>query len=339
LTPGYILELTEAAIKEENIRLDQCFLCAKNASTGQGEHVFPKWMQRRFDLWNQTLNLINGTRIRYKDLTIPCCVECNTVILADIETTISKLDESDLPLSNENTIVTARWLIKLLIGILHKEARLKYDRRDASKGEIFPPELLDGYHHLLTILNTHRKKTLSFDSMHWAFPFSFYTYKIKCEEQEAGFDFSTHLDGRSVSIRLGRFGLIFVGDGGLQMEAGELGPFDLVNHELSPLQFAEISARVHYKSSLRCVSHNYISNETQDKFTMTQKNLANLNDHALPPPTEEGTIIFHNWLESELAQCMETYMGIDASEIYDEASNLCGTTLIDSAGRFKSTTS
>jgi len=35
------------------------------------EHVFAKWLQQDFNLWNQRMFLRNGTSIRYRQLTIP----------------------------------------------------------------------------------------------------------------------------------------------------------------------------------------------------------------------------------------------------------------------------
>ena len=65
-------------MREYHIPLDRipfdhhhCFLCGKDSADSL-EHVFPAWLQRRFQLWDQQLNLLNGTPIPYRNLTVPC---------------------------------------------------------------------------------------------------------------------------------------------------------------------------------------------------------------------------------------------------------------------------
>ena len=45
---------------------DHCFLCGVELTDAirTDEHVFPKWMQRDFDLWNEELNLLNANHNR-----------------------------------------------------------------------------------------------------------------------------------------------------------------------------------------------------------------------------------------------------------------------------------
>ncbi|CUP05012.1 Uncharacterised protein [Clostridium baratii] len=64
---------------------DKCFLCGEelNSNNSTVEHVFPKWLQHKFDLWNKKLILLNGSEIQYKNLTIPCCKNCNNNYLSN----------------------------------------------------------------------------------------------------------------------------------------------------------------------------------------------------------------------------------------------------------------
>src|SRR4051794_32019108 len=65
---------------------DFCYLCGESLSTGGTlEHVFPKWLLRRHNLWNDELVLLNNTAIKYSQLTIPCCDNCNNVHLSGVE--------------------------------------------------------------------------------------------------------------------------------------------------------------------------------------------------------------------------------------------------------------
>ena len=72
---------------------DRCFLCGEllTDDNRSKEHVYPKWLQNKFNLWNASLILLNNTPIRYKDLTIPCCKRCNGIMSNKIEKPVQHL--------------------------------------------------------------------------------------------------------------------------------------------------------------------------------------------------------------------------------------------------------
>jgi hypothetical protein len=81
--------------------------------------------------------------------------------------------------------------------------------------------------------STHARKLTSFACLHGDLPFSLYSYQVPAYSEGHGFDLSTNIAGQSIAIRVGPLGAIFINDGGLQMEAGAKGPFDLAGAELS----------------------------------------------------------------------------------------------------------
>ena len=68
---------------------DSCFICGRQIPVGSPnrteEHVFPKWLQRELNLWDGTVHQLNGERIPYRRLTVPCCLQCNGEDLAAVE--------------------------------------------------------------------------------------------------------------------------------------------------------------------------------------------------------------------------------------------------------------
>ena len=64
-----------------------CFLCGVELAPDRNtdEHVIPRWIQERYELWTQRLTLLNHTTIPYRQLTIPCCATCNNQHLGKIE--------------------------------------------------------------------------------------------------------------------------------------------------------------------------------------------------------------------------------------------------------------
>lgn len=71
---------------------ETCFLCGQDFDTGElgQEHVFAKWLQGKFNLWDRTLVLLNGTQIPYRNLKIPACGACNNVSLSKVEGQIAR---------------------------------------------------------------------------------------------------------------------------------------------------------------------------------------------------------------------------------------------------------
>ncbi|MEH6908831.1 hypothetical protein V7008_24635, partial [Neobacillus drentensis] len=67
----------EHHIPFSNMKCDykHCFLCGAplTEENSSDEHVIPSWLQKKHDLWNQQLRLMNHTYISYRYLKIPCC--------------------------------------------------------------------------------------------------------------------------------------------------------------------------------------------------------------------------------------------------------------------------
>lgn len=101
---------------------ETCFVCGRPANTV--EHLFPKWLQHKFNLWNQNLILPNGTSIHYRSLTVPCCQKCNNETFSGIEKRIASNNET------ENDIW--HWANKVHFGLTLKDQFLAWDRKNSS---------------------------------------------------------------------------------------------------------------------------------------------------------------------------------------------------------------
>jgi hypothetical protein len=143
------------------------------------------------------------------------------------------------------------------------------------------------------------------------------------------FDFSTNLFGRSVCMRFGEIGISFVADGGLQLEAGSLGPFALDGKTIHPIQFGEIAARVHYKASLCDASHIYLHSETSDAFFSEQIEVVDYSGVMLADGSQR---IFRDWSDKELAKAMQKYGVVAFERLLDEDGNASFTRLVDESG-------
>lgn len=102
---------------------DTCFVCAEIADTN--EHVIPKWLQHRFDLWDEMLVIPNGTSIPYRALTIPMCKRCNSEVFSPLEKRIENglCSDSDI----------WKWANKIHYGLCYKEKFLAWDRKNPER--------------------------------------------------------------------------------------------------------------------------------------------------------------------------------------------------------------
>ncbi len=103
--------------------------------------MFPLWMQHKFGLQQENLELLNDTLIPYPRVKIPICKLCNNQILGSIETKISKADEEGASAVRKLGVeVVGVWTAKILLGILVAESRYHLDRRDPDSPSIVASE-------------------------------------------------------------------------------------------------------------------------------------------------------------------------------------------------------
>lgn len=102
------------------------------------EHVFPHWLQLRYDLANQTIALANDTDLKYAQLLVPACRECNGVHASQLEGRVADGSASDQDMW--------LWMLKMQLGTFYWESGrpLSRDRRQPEHGEaIFPLDAID----------------------------------------------------------------------------------------------------------------------------------------------------------------------------------------------------
>jgi hypothetical protein len=228
-----------------------CFLCSvplrnKNRSD---EHVFPKWLQNRFNLWNQRLDLINLTSIPYRQLTIPCCKTCNNVHLSKIEDIMrAPVESGPGAVAKLPSSTVYMWLSKIFYGILYRESLLRADRR-SDRRPIVPKEALRElrlHHDFMQGI----RRSLEFP---FGIPGSIFIFGTTQPDRiEAQFDFLDNHHNLSIALRMGSVGIICcLQDGGLTRGFHDhLKRPSYRKDRLHPMQFREATAEVFYKSML-----------------------------------------------------------------------------------------
>lgn len=115
---------------------DICFLC-KEPKDVTLEHVFPKWLQKKFNLWDKTIVLLNGSKIQYRNVVIPCCSKCNGIYLSKIEDKVRNWVINGSEIDDDTLFL---WLSKIQFGLHYKEMFLKNNIADRNSKMIIEPD-------------------------------------------------------------------------------------------------------------------------------------------------------------------------------------------------------
>lgn len=227
-----------------------CFLCGsllQDQSTA--EHVFPKWLQNKFELWDRSIHLLNGTTIPYRRLTIPCCKTCNGEYLSQLEIDIRNAVEGGFEeFKKLDPVRVFQWISKLFYGLLFKELSLPVDIRNRQMGSIMKAEVLERFQMVHVFLQSIR---IPFD-FDGHYPFSIHLVRTQSTgDSYHDFDYADNFPLLTFSIRMGEIGIVAsLQDGGADRFTHSEYYERLQNYTLHPLQFRELVARNTYSSSL-----------------------------------------------------------------------------------------
>lgn len=250
---------------------ESCFLCGQSFADVQrtDEHIFPKWLQHKFDLWDQTLQIINGSTIQYRLLTIPCCKECNGVHLSKMEESFrTLLGRRFNDLTDEDEKVIFQWTAKVLYGTLYKELSLLLDRRNPNLGKILTPEVIESYHALHLFLQSIRVETVFAAPKPW----SIFVF----EYEDDGFHYMNEINSLCFSIKLGDIGITIAFEDNNIIEGYMSRLKELRRFKLNDIQFVEVSTLIFYAKKLALNAPRYLSNYFMPTKTLTVNTLGSL---------------------------------------------------------------
>jgi hypothetical protein len=286
----------------------QCFLCGKFLIDGSTrEHIFPRWLLHRFDLFDQRLNLINGTSIPYRHLTIPCCDECNSIYLSPIESIMQgALYEGPDRVQKVSPMTLYIWMGKIYYGLLFKDLSLLADRQDPAAGRLMNKETMENYRALHAFLQSSRME-IKFEGF---FPGSIFVFELSLDEDFPPFDYSDNPIGMTICIRMGNVGIITcLKDDGMIYSGLEQFYQKIREKRLNPIQFDELCAVVFYRAYSMIRSGKYVG-LTSEIQTPT---IVRIPGYSLKP-------YFDDWNYPILAQFLAEFWGkygIKYEEIYN----------------------
>lgn len=125
--------------------MDKCFVCGCNLIDNTNdcdnkkteEHIIPRWVQRRYNLWTKPMRLSNGTKMQYQHLKVQCCHRCNEKMKKYFEDFIcdsSLVGFENLKRIDDNKLFL--WATKISYGLAYRELFLLKDRANPKEGMI-----------------------------------------------------------------------------------------------------------------------------------------------------------------------------------------------------------
>ena len=240
-----------------NFSDSQCFLCGEAlAYSGSREHVFPRWLLARFNLWDQLVTLLNQTQIAYRDLTIPCYTRCNSEHLARLEQVIEgACTRGPGHVASLDRLQLYQWAGKIFYGLLFRELSLDRDRSDPDGGGITSPDMMQDFGTLHGFLQS-ISRPMEFSNF---FPGTVLVLGIEKAPGIAEFDYSDNFITMTFCMRMGSVGLIscLIDDEVILRSLSDI--FQAVEGaRLHPIQYDELCAIVFYKASTLARAGGYV---------------------------------------------------------------------------------
>ena len=238
-------------IRDRQFGKSRCFLCGcrLNRHNRTREHVIPRWAQKRYALYDQQLTLLNDTRIRYRELTIPCCRECNSKHLKPIEDKVAEATRRGASaVASLSQLTLFLWLGKIFYGLLYKELLLLRDRTSKSKSTILNRKLLKHFD-LHQVFMQAARLDMKFEP---SLPASIFVFKMApTRDKRLKWDFRDTPVLMAISCRMGNTGILApLQDGGAQRDSKDVAWKRFHRLRLQPLHFAELTAAFFYSVRL-----------------------------------------------------------------------------------------
>ncbi|MEM7347066.1 MAG: hypothetical protein AAF485_22730 [Chloroflexota bacterium] len=255
------METREIPFERQQFEEGKCFLCGVNSNLTE-EDVFPRWLQRRFNLVNERLTLPNKTSIFYRQLKIPCCAECNNEYLSQLENEIKFAFDNDIETVRQlPELRLFQWVVKIYYGIMYRELTLSTDRSRPNSPKLMTPELLQGFDFLHGCLQSVREH-MEFPN---GLPWSFVIFHLHKDPYLSKFDYHDNPELGVFSIRLDDIALLACfHDRGLVAAWYQDTIAKLQNILVHPIQYYEMIARFSYRAALTRVPETFISIQAED---------------------------------------------------------------------------
>lgn len=243
---GRILLMSCQQFVDEVVMGDACFVCGASTrdKAFNDEHIIPRWILRRFGLFDKQITLPTGERRHYRGYRVPCCVDCNSLLGETVETPISKLLDGDYQAVMKRLDEPALRLLFTWLSLLVFKIHLK-DRsvRLHSDPRIGPEVIGDFYdwgemHHLHAIARSPYTRASLLPGVIG----SLRVYEIAGELTYDRWDYLDFSHDQTVVVRVGNVGIVATLNDATAGESAWSDRLDIIDGPISELQLREIGA-------------------------------------------------------------------------------------------------
>lgn len=245
--------------------IDICFICGikLDSANNSKEHVFPKWLLSKYQLYDHQIGQLNGSGQFYRTLKVPCCIKCNGSLLSPVEKRISEVfsggfDNFKNNLSDKDLFI---WLSKIYYGILYNESLKPANPREPNGKRIVDPRFVEYLGLLHFLLQTVRGLVEWGDRN----PATIFIYRcLTSSESELNFDYLDYNGLPVLGIRIGDIGIICLFEdwgSSYNIRNDHLSAAERIS--LHPTQFREVFVRwleIYLNSE---VKHSYLISENE----------------------------------------------------------------------------
>jgi hypothetical protein len=243
---GRILLFSYQRFVDEIVKGDACFVCGASPQDKlfNDEHIVPRWVQKRYRLFDKQITLPTRERRNYSRYSIPCCAECNSLLGEKLERPVSQLLEGDYAdlmqrLNEPNLRLLFTWVSLLFFKFHLKDLSVRL-HRDA---RLDPGSIGDFYdwgemHHLHAVARSpFTKASLLPNALG-----SLQVYEIAGDLTNDGYDYVDFTVDQTVIVRLGQIGIVATLNDSTAAESVWSDRLDLIDGPIAEIQLREIGA-------------------------------------------------------------------------------------------------
>lgn len=243
---GRILLLSCRRFIDEIVMGDACFVCSASPQDKpfNDEHIVPRWVLKRFGLFDKEITLPTGERRHYRGYRIPCCADCNSLLGKRMETPVSELLDGTYAevaerLDGANLRLLFTW-VSLLFFKVHLKDRSVRVHKDPRLGADIVGDIYDwgDMHHLHAVARSpYTGANLLPEALG-----SLRVFEIADELTNDGYDYLDFTFDQTVVVRLGKIGIVATLNDSTAAESAWSDRLDLIDGPISEIQLREIAA-------------------------------------------------------------------------------------------------
>lgn len=182
----------------ENNLYDKCVMCREEMTRDElsKEHVFPRWLQKKYNLETQRMTLPNGSKMKYNQIIVPCCKMCNGGIMSEWEKKIQGAVNAGYDEFKKVDInIIAWWIYKIYYSKLVVESHLRNNIKDAFSAKMIEDEQLKRYNNIYMVMSN-LIKGISYEGF---VPYEIYIFKT---DNKISFDYRDDINTHTVYMQL-----------------------------------------------------------------------------------------------------------------------------------------